>query len=59
VKNSFKFTKYFIAEPKPESLEESKLGIHYTIKFHDIYKEGRKLGEVFSSFFMIKLKLLL
>jgi len=43
----FLFKQLFDTEPEIENEEEVKLGIHYSINFRDIYKEGHKLGEVF------------
>lgn len=42
----FKFRNLFQTEPEIENEEEVKLGIHYSINFKDVYREGRKLGEV-------------
>lgn len=45
--SSFVFRDLFCSKPEIENEEEIKLGIHYSIDFKDVYKQGRKLGEVF------------
>ena len=46
LKSPFMFRNLFQTEPDIENEEEVKLGIHYSINFKDVYREGRKLGEV-------------
>ena len=46
IQSPFLFRQLFETEPELENEEEVKLGIHYSINFKDVYREGRKLGEV-------------
>lgn len=40
------FKELFLSQQEIETDEEAKFGIFYSKNFHDIYREGKKLGEV-------------